>query len=377
MVISGLSGNEIFCLNKKGFVPGNLIIGNSVYSLGFVGSLGSSLKTMVGGEVTQLTSLIAEGREQALGRLLAESQKEQDIGITGVSSEIIFHPENIEFLSVGSSLKLANSSTSISSFSSSADGQELYCQIDAGYMPIKFVFGNVAYSIGVSKGIMGTLKTLGRGEIKEYTEIFTTTRNLALERIINEAKEAKANAVVGINTTILPISGMQEMLMIGTASYNKNLPSDFANNPATSDLTEEELWNITSLGYIPLKLMLGTSVYSLGLKGSITSMFKSLVRGEIPELTTLIYEAREKSIGKIMDEAQSIGADDVIGVKTYVYSLGGSLIEFLAIGTAIKKVGGNIKTETPQLLTQAIIRDKDTYTNAAEYSFGVNLNTSS
>jgi len=40
-VMSGLSGNEMYCLGLKGFAPGELVIGNSVYSLGFLGSLGA------------------------------------------------------------------------------------------------------------------------------------------------------------------------------------------------------------------------------------------------------------------------------------------------------------------------------------------------
>ena len=36
-VMTGLSGNEMYCLNLKGLSPGELVVGNSVYSLGFVG----------------------------------------------------------------------------------------------------------------------------------------------------------------------------------------------------------------------------------------------------------------------------------------------------------------------------------------------------
>ena len=33
-------------------------------------------------------------------------------------------------------------------------------------------------------------------------------------------------------------------------------------NPITSDLTNEEMWNLVHMGYLPLKLVLGTAVYS-------------------------------------------------------------------------------------------------------------------
>ncbi len=54
-VMTGLSGNEIYCLPLKGLGPGELVIGNSVYSLGFVGGIGAGLKAAFGGEVTQIT----------------------------------------------------------------------------------------------------------------------------------------------------------------------------------------------------------------------------------------------------------------------------------------------------------------------------------
>ncbi len=87
--------------------------------------------------------------------------------------------------------------------------------------------------------------------------------------------------------------------------------------------------------------------------------FKSFSRGEINDLTSLIYDAREHAIGLIRDEADAIGADDVVGIKTHIHEMG-SLIEFMAIGTAVKQFAG-LKTVSPTLPPQAIIKDKDTW----------------
>lgn len=146
--------------------------------------------------------------------------------------------------------------------------------------------------------MLGSLKSLRRGEIKEFSQIFNETRHLALKRIKAEARNVGANAVVGIRTSIVPFAGMQEMVMIGTASHHPALAPGFSQSPITSDLTNQEMWNLIHLGYVPLKLVLGVSVYSLGFVGGITSAFKSFVRGEINELTTLIYEAREQAFTK-------------------------------------------------------------------------------
>jgi len=374
MKTTGLSGNEIYCLDKVGYKAGDIVVGNSVHSLGLGRSIGSAFRAIAGGEVTQFTNLIEEGRTAALARMEKEAMDRGAIGVTGVSSELVFHGQNIEFLSVGSSLHTKNNNGEKENFtfSTSNDGQDMYAQVDAGYAPSRFVFGNVAYSIGITRGIIGAFKTLARGEIKEFSDIFNKTRHLALERIIAEAKKHNANSVVGIETTILPLmgTGLQEMLMIGTAANNSALPKD---SVVTSDMTTQEMWNLNKMGYAPVKMLIGTSVYSLGLIGGITSALKSFVKGEISELSSLIYEARENALAIVNKEAELIGADEVVGVKTYVYQLGSGLIEFLAIGTAVKKVPG-LTSKSEQLIPQAFTQDWDTFVNTAEFSFGLDLN---
>src|SRR4029077_13754169 len=69
VIVSGLSGNEIFVLAEKGWAPGSIVVGNSVQSLGFVGGCSSGLKTLAGGEIANLTQLITEGRHAAINRL--------------------------------------------------------------------------------------------------------------------------------------------------------------------------------------------------------------------------------------------------------------------------------------------------------------------
>lgn len=359
--VTNLSGNEIYCLNKLSFTPGNICIGNSVFALGILGSLTAGLNILVGGEIPQVTSLIHDGRLNAIERMMVEAKASGGAGVTGVTTELVSHGSNIEFLSIGSVVHKVNATNETLSFSTSADAQELYCQVDCGFRPIQYVIGNVAYSIGLGGNIFGFMRSLGRGEVREYSEIFDKTRHLALERITREARQCKANAVIGINTTITPFMGAQEMLMLGTASFHPAL-SDHVTEPITSDMTNEELWNMINIGYMPIRLVMGVSVYSLGIVGGIKSLFKSMVRGEVNVLTSLLYEAREKALDRIQIDAKRHDADDVVGVKIHVYELGGGLIEFLAIGTAVKKMEG-ISTRTPALIPQAIIRDRDTFFN--------------
>jgi len=365
----------MFCLALKGLSAGELVIGNSVHSLGFVGGIGAGFQSAFGGEVSQITNIIHEGRQQSYARMMKEAQQHGGDGITGVTSELRQLRGNIEFLSVASCVHGKGIRGHEGLFSSSGNGQELYCQLDAGYDPIQFVFGNVAYSMGVGGGLLGSLKSMARGEIKEFSDIFNATRHLALQRIVDGARAVGANAVVGIETRIMPFKGIHEMLMMGTASRHAGLPTNTTQQPITSDLTCEEMWNLTASGYAPLKLVLGTAVYSLGLVGGLKAMFKSMARGEISDLTSLVYDAREHAIGLIRREAEAIGADAVVGIKTHIHEMG-SLLEFMAIGTAVKRLPG-IATLTPNLPPQAIIKDKETWVSSDNNLFASLAGTSS
>ena len=84
--------------------------------------------------------------------------------------------------------------------------------------------------------------------------------------------------MVGIKTSIIPFRGMQEMVMVGTASHHPAFGPEYDAEPATSDLTCEETWNMVSLGYMPIRLVLGVSVYSIGFMGGLAAAFKSLVQ---------------------------------------------------------------------------------------------------
>jgi uncharacterized protein YbjQ (UPF0145 family) len=367
--VTGLSGNEIYCLHKLGMRPGQLCVGNSVVSIGLAGGIGAGLSTLGGGEVKEVTELVRDGRQRAFDRMVAEANTYGGVGLTGVSFDMFNHGGNLEFLTFGSTIHQTQDPESLR-FTTSADAQELFCQVDAEFEPLGFVFGNVAYSIGLGGSLTGAFRKLRRGEVPQYTKIFDETRHLALTRLMDAAQKRGANAVVGIETTITPLMGTQEMMMLGTASRHAAL-AGLSDRIATSDMTNEEMWNMAHLGYLPLRLVMGVSVYSLGLKGGILSSLQSLGRGEVTGLTELLYEAREQALARIERDAERFDADEVVGVKTKVYDLGGGLVEFLAIGTAVKKIAG-ARTRSDALPPQAIIQDHETFVDS---STGVNLDS--
>ncbi len=360
MIVSGMTGNEIFCLAQKGLLPGELCVGNSVCSLGLGGALGSFGGALAGGEIRPITELISEGRHAAITRMEQEAQKHGATGVTSVVTELRTLAGYREFLSQGTSVH-AQQGAEMPFFSTAASGMQTYCHLDAGFRPMKFVMGNIAYALGVGRGLSGGLRKFARGEVHEYSQMYNEIRHVALQRIKEEAARAGANAVVDIQIRMLPYGpGTIELLMTGTASHH-NLISPGAVQPqqvVSSELTGEELWNLAKLGLSPVSLVMSTSVFSLGLAGGIGAWFKSFSKGELPEVTSLVYHARENCLDLLRREAQSLGAERVVGNKLIIQELSPGLIEVVAIGTALRRTTG-MQPATELLIPQAIIIDKD------------------
>src|SRR5580692_9983303 len=135
MIISGTSGNEIYCLSLKGLAVGEMVVGNSVFSLGLGGWLQSMGITIAGGEVSQITQIIAEGRHAAIGRMEQEAQKHGASGVAGVVSDVTSLAGYTEFLAQGTAVHASDAGPF---FSTSASGIDLYCHLDAGYTPVRF-----------------------------------------------------------------------------------------------------------------------------------------------------------------------------------------------------------------------------------------------
>ena len=81
------------------------------------------------------------------------------------------------------------------------------------------VFGLVVRSRGLGGNIMAALRSLGGGEIHEYTSLLEDTRRQALDRLIQNATLIGANAILSMRFDSSEISGtMSEIVAYGTAA---------------------------------------------------------------------------------------------------------------------------------------------------------------
>ena len=109
----------------------------------------------------------------------------------------------------------------------------------------------------------------------------------------------------------------------------------------TSDLSGQEFWLVVDKGYIPLGFVLGNCVYSMGVVGNFMGNLRGgLMQGEVEQYSKLMYDARELALHRMQAEADSLGADGVIGVKlTINYMHNNEWMEVTAVGTAVKYTG--------------------------------------
>lgn len=80
------------------------------------------------------------------------------------------------------------------------------------------VRGNTIRARHIGRDIMAALRNVVGGEVAEYTKLMAESREQAVDRMVEEARELGANAVVEIRfTTSMVMSGAAELLAFGTA----------------------------------------------------------------------------------------------------------------------------------------------------------------
>ncbi|MBQ1366658.1 MAG: YbjQ family protein [Firmicutes bacterium] len=88
--------------------------------------------------------------------------------------------------------------------------------------------------------------------------------------------------------------------------------------------------------YEVLGLVKGTIVQTKNLGRDFMAGMKSLVGGELVGYTEMLNEARQLATKRMVDEADSLGADAVIGVRYGSSQVMQGAAEVVAYGTAIK-----------------------------------------
>ena len=79
----------------------------------------------------------------------------------------------------------------------------------------------------------------------------------------------------------------------------------------------------------------GVVVRSMGFAKGIGASFKALAGGEVTQYTRLLEDSRRHALDRMVQNAQVLGANAVLGMRFDSSEIGQSLTEIVAYGTAV------------------------------------------
>src|SRR5579884_2326859 len=147
---SDLSVNEFVLVREAGFDPIGLVMGSSIYHIGF--QFRNFYQNM---ELDVLTQAMYEARELAMTRMEEEADLLGADGIVGVRLDIGRHEWGqhlAEFIAIGTAIRHREGehyrAPNGRPFTSDLSGQDFWTLLRAGYRPVSLVMGNCVYHVG-------------------------------------------------------------------------------------------------------------------------------------------------------------------------------------------------------------------------------------
>lgn len=238
-------------------------------------------------------------------------------------------------------------------FTSDFSVNEFLMVKEAGFEPLGLVVGSSIYHIGYQVGNWNQ-----NMELQVLSQAMYAARELAMSRMEAEAEQLGADGIVGVRLNVGFYEwgeNLAEFVAIGTAVKAK---ADDATvyktpdgKPFTSDLSGQDFWTLLQAGYAPRGLVMGTCVYHVahqGLRGWMNSVGQNQ---EMPNYTQAVYEARELAMDRMQYEAMQLQSDGVVGTQIVErpYYWGAHVIEFFAVGNAVKSIRTDHQIAKPQL----------------------------
>ncbi len=84
-----------------------------------------------------------------------------------------------------------------------------------------------------------------------------------------------------------------------------------------------------------LGLARGNSVRARHIGRDLLAFLRNIVGGEVQEYTKLLAESREQALDRMVEEARTLGANAIVGVRFVTSMVAEGLAELLAYGTAV------------------------------------------
>ena len=198
---SDLSVNEFLLVRHAGFQPLGLVMGSSIYHIGY-----QQAQWKQSQEMQVLSQAMYEARELAMTRMEEEADQLAADGVVGVRLEIGRYDwgQNMaEFLAIGTAVKhregKLHRAPSGRPFTSDLTGQEFWALLQTGHRPVGMVMGSCVFHVAHQSWRQSIGNTGRNVELPNFTQALYDARELAMERMQAEALEAKAEGIVGVH----------------------------------------------------------------------------------------------------------------------------------------------------------------------------------
>src|SRR5437764_7676760 len=181
---SDLSVNEFVLLHQAGFQPLGLVMGTSMYQIGYQRAGWTQNQ-----ELDVLTQAMYSARELAMTRMEEEADMLGADGIVGVRLEVIRHAWGAamaEFMAVGTAVKAREPgdwrSPTGRPFTSDLSCQDFWTLLRAGHKPLALVMGTCVYHVAHRGLGQGVKQVMRHAEVTNFTQALDEGRELALDR---------------------------------------------------------------------------------------------------------------------------------------------------------------------------------------------------
>jgi uncharacterized protein YbjQ (UPF0145 family) len=242
-------------------------------------------------------------------------------------------------------------------FTSDLSTSELLLVKEAGFDPVGLVVGSSIYHVGYQQAAWSQNQ-----EMTVLTQAMYHARELAMDRMEEEAHELGADGVVGVRLEVNHKEWgkhIAEFVAIGTAVVHRNDSHRFKNKhgrPFTSDMSGQDFYVLLRSGYRPLGLVMGNCVYHIAAQNFGNFMRTFSQNTELTQYTQALYDSRELAMERMQKEAEDLGAKGIVGANIHErnHAWGAHVIEFFAIGTAVEEISADHVIEPPMLVLPLI-----------------------
>jgi uncharacterized protein YbjQ (UPF0145 family) len=200
---SDLSVAEFLLVKEAGFDPLGLVVGSSIFHIGFQQS-----SWKISEEMTVLSEAMYAARELAMTRMEEEADQLGADGIVGVRLDVgryEWGQDMAEFIAIGTAIRHREGDLHRAPngrpFTSDLSGQDFWTLLRTGHRPVGMVMGSCVYHVA-HRGMMQSFKQMGKNvELPNFTQALYDARELAMERMQSEAQALKAEGIVGVQLT--------------------------------------------------------------------------------------------------------------------------------------------------------------------------------